>query len=71
MDSIYLTEQGDKWDFISYKVYGTSSHVNELLKANPELIEYYIFPAGIEVIIPDLAIEQTALSALPPWRQQL
>ena len=48
---------------------GDTRYIKQLMAANPQYLEYYVFPAGIELIIPDINLEQTALSSLPPWRQ--
>lgn len=69
MPENYLTEQGDKWDMIAWKQMGDTRYIKQLMAANPQYLEYYVFPAGIELIIPDINLEQTALSSLPPWRQ--
>lgn len=37
------------------------------MKNNYELLEYFIFPAGIELNIPELSEETN--SNLPKWRQ--
>jgi phage tail protein X len=65
----YITEQGDKWDSIAYKVYGSAKYMPQLMAANTGYLEYYIFPAGIELQLPEITTEQAALSSLPPWRQ--
>lgn len=69
MASIYVTVQGDKWDLIAHQQLGSTRHMNKLMAANPECLDYYIFPAGIELQLPQIEPEQTALSSLPPWRQ--
>lgn len=69
MPETYLTEQGDKWDLIAWKQMGDTRYIKQLMAANPQYLEYYVFPAGIELIIPDIDLEQAALSSLPPWRQ--
>ena len=69
MADVYVTVQGDKWDLIAHQQLGDTRHMNRLMAANPEYLEYYIFPAGIELQLPEIEAEQAALSALPPWRQ--
>ncbi len=71
MPNVYVTEQGDKWDLIAFKQLGDTRHVNKLMAANTELLEYYIFPAGIELQLPKITLEQASLSHLPPWRQEV
>lgn len=63
----YKTIQGDTWDIIAKKVYGKEKYLDYLMKNNYELLEYFIFPAGIELNIPELPEETN--SDLPKWRQ--
>lgn len=66
--SQYTTQQGDTWDTIAYFAYGEGyeTQAGEIMKANPKLLEYFVFPQGIVVNIPELEDET---SDLPPWRQ--
>ena len=69
MPKAYITQQGDKWDLIAWQQLGETRHMNKLMAANTPYLDYFIFPAGIELTIPDIDTEQAALSSLPPWRQ--
>lgn len=66
--STYTTIQGDTWDSIAYKAYGAGneSQAGTLMQNNWDLLDYYVFPAGIVVQVPEL---ETDTSDLPPWRQ--
>lgn len=64
----YSTCAGDMWDLISYKVYGSCKYTDALINANRNYIDYFIFPAGIELNVPDITPE-TKKAALPPWRR--
>lgn len=66
MDDIYITEQGDTWDLISYKAYGSSKYMGNLMQNNFELIDIFIFSAGTEVYIPQLTEEES--EDIPEWR---
>lgn len=63
----YTTIQGDMWDGIAKKVYGTENGINVLLKANLKYRDIIIFSGGIKLNIP----EYTApiINNLPPWRR--
>ncbi len=63
----YITVQGDTWDLISYKVYGTSRHIGLLMENNYDLLDTFIFGAGIEIMVPELTEDQT--DDLPEWRK--
>lgn len=63
---VYLTVSGDTWDVISYKVYGDENYVKELMEANPTYVAITIFPADIEIIVPDIEVKDN-LTQLP-WK---
>ena len=63
----YRTIQGDTWDMIAKKVYGAERHLDYLMASNFELLDYFIFPAGIVVKVPELPAE--ILEDLPSWRR--
>ena len=62
---IYTTIQGDMWDGISYKVYGSDRYSKKLIKANISYANVVIFSSGVNLICPD--IPDTS-ETLPPWR---
>lgn len=63
----YTTKQGDMWDSISKKVYDNEAGMTRLLEANTEHSGIVIFPAGIELNIPNW--EALKAETLPPWRR--
>lgn len=63
--STYTTVQGDTWDSIAYTEYGDELQMHWLVEANPQHREIVIFPAGIELQIPDIG--ETARAPAPPW----
>lgn len=66
----YTTTQGDTWDLISYKVYGSDAHQDLLIDANWSERERVLFPAGVVLTIPDLPSSRTVAPLnLPPWRR--
>lgn len=67
MSSTYSTVQGDMWDLISYRVYGTEKHVKNLLEANPQYRNVVVFPPGLTLICPD--IPSSVSSILPLWKR--
>ena len=62
----YTTLQGDMWDSISYKVYGSEKYAGVLMKSNPKLLDIFIFSAGEVLSIPDVTVEEE--SDKPAWR---
>lgn len=65
---IYITRQGDMWDQIAYEQIGSESYMGLLIQSNPHLIDYVVFPAGIEIQIPEVDDDQTEY---PSWRSGL
>ena len=67
MSNTYTTVQGDMWDAISYRVYGTSDYADRLMWANRQYLDYFLFPAGVVLILPE--IEAPVSTSLPPWKK--
>ena len=63
----YQTVLGDTWDIIAKKVYGKEVYADRLMEANPDLLEEFIFSAGVTVEYPELE-EETLPEAYPEWR---
>lgn len=67
MSSTYNTIQGDMWDLISFRVYGSEKYVGELLDANPQYRGVTAFSAGITLTCPD--IKAGTHKVMPPWKR--
>ena len=65
---MYTTVQGDMWDVVSKKVYGSEKYVAQLMQANPQYISTVIFPGGVTLVTPAIDTAATA-AGLPPWRR--
>lgn len=65
----YRTVQGDMWDSIAYAQLGSTSHTDKLINANLQYLDYYIFPAGITLVLPEVE-EAASESSLPPWKRK-
>lgn len=65
--NIYTTTQGDTWDGIAHRVMGSCEHTNRLMLRNRAYLDYFTFPAGIKLEIPE--VTQSVASALPPWHR--
>lgn len=66
MAAVYKTKSGDTWDKIARNVYGRETDMSFLMECNQALLDYFVFPAGIEVVIRDKPNED---SNLPDWRR--
>ena len=67
MLNTYTTTQGDMWDNIAYKLYGSEAGLNTLLDANKQYADIVVFPANIVLQVPEYTAPET--SNLPPWRR--
>ena len=63
----YTTVQGDMLDSIAFSQLGDVAHTDKLMNANLRYREYYTFPAGIVLTLPEIP-ERTS-DTLPPWKQ--
>ena len=66
----YRTQQGDTWDVIALRMYpqtGAEKLTDILIDANPEHVHTAIFPANIELNIPD--VEVPVITNLPAWKR--
>ena len=67
MSKTYTTVQGDMWDSIAYSQLGSYSHTDKLMNANQQYREYYTFPAGIVLVLPEIV--ESVSDNLPPWKR--
>ena len=65
MAAKYRTKSGDMWDNIAKEVYGSEAYTSFLMENNQHLIEHFVFPEGIELVIKEKPAE---VSLLPDWR---
>lgn len=65
----YTTVQGDTWDIIARSIYGDELKATHLMqeRKNITLLDYQIFPAGIEVAVPDV-YDDLPEEDIPEWR---
>ena len=62
----YITLQGDAWDAVAYRLWGEERFFMDLLRANPEHLDVVLFPAGIELRVPETP-QRAIRTELPPW----
>jgi hypothetical protein len=55
------------WDGIAYKELGDVSYTDKLMNLNQKYREYYLFPAGVTLTLPD-PVPVTS-DTLPPWKR--
>lgn len=64
----YTTIQGDTWDLISYRVFGSDHHTKELIFMNSQHSEIAVFGAGVVLEIPEIDIQ--VVVSIPPWLRE-
>ena len=65
----YQTVQGDMWDSIAKRAYGTETAMDQLMRANPDLLQVAVFGEGEIVLLPQISAQEAASTAVPPWRK--
>lgn len=64
----YTTIQGDTWDSIAYKLFGSEKYMKNLIEANRELLEVMIFSSGTIINVPEIPREE--MEDAPIWRSE-
>lgn len=62
---MYRTAAGDSFDAIAFKLLGSEKYAVDLIKANPDHVQTFIFDAGVELTIPEV---KTKLEKILPWK---
>lgn len=70
MANTYVTTQGDTWDLISFKIYGTEKYASVLIELNPDYVNTSIFSANAVLTYQDIQIEQKISDNAPPWKRK-
>lgn len=66
----YTTISGDMWDSIAYSQLGSVDYTGQLMALNMKHIDYFIFPAGIVLQLPEVDKQKVANPLLPVWKQK-
>jgi hypothetical protein len=67
MPKTYTTISGDMWDGVALKTLGSEMRADKLIESNLRHKDYFIFPAGIQLVIPEIKLKMA--SSLPPWKR--
>ncbi|MCO5285211.1 MAG: tail protein X [Chitinophagaceae bacterium] len=67
----YITQEGERWDAISQKMYGTLSEVPRILDTNPQIPITDRLKGGLVLEIPILESNDVTVNSnlLPPWKR--
>lgn len=66
----YTTARGDVWDAIAYREMGDCKYTNLLIKANQDYLPLLLFPAGIELVVPDVPSPAVPDGGMPVWKRR-
>lgn len=64
----YTTKSGDMWDSIAYRQLGSTSYTDQLINANLQYRDTYLFPSGVVLTLPE--IKKPVNKLLPPWKRK-
>ena len=67
----YITQEGERWDTVSFKMYGTANEVQRIIDANPNVVINDRLKGGLVLEIPvvDANNLTTNKEDLPPWKR--
>lgn len=67
----HITIEGERWDSIALKMYGSASMMNKVMEANPDVPRDDRLPAGVILDIPIINEAEVLTDAekLPPWKR--
>lgn len=65
----YTTVQGDCWDLVAFKLYGSEKYMKLLAGANMPLLDYLTFPPGTVINVPDVPEDYDTEDTVF-WRQE-
>lgn len=68
MQNTYTTKSGDMWDSIAYRQLGSTSYTDQLINANLQYRDAYLFRSGVVLVLPE--IQKPVNSLLPPWKHK-
>lgn len=73
MTKTYITTSGQTWDQIALDLYGDEYCCQYIMDANPDKLDYLIFPAGIKLKIPEdeSFLDNQTSENYPEWRRML
>lgn len=70
---MYTTLQGDTWDQIALKAYGSDVATRDLMAENgtrdPELLTVWRFAFGEVLAVPERTPDTSTTATLAPWRR--
>lgn len=67
----YITQEGERWDTVSFKMYGTVSEAPRIIENNPQIPITERLRGGLVLEIPVMESNNIAVNRnlLPPWKR--
>lgn len=67
----YMTQEGERWDTVSMRAYGTPFEVERIALANPNVPLTDRLAAGTKLDIPikEEVLLKPSMNLLPPWKR--
>lgn len=65
----HVTTEGERWDTLAAVYYGDPYRYEPIIRANPNVPVFQVFPAGILLRVPVLEASTSSLEDLPPWKR--
>jgi len=65
----YVTQDGDRWDLIAFKMYGDAYAYEPIIVANPHVPIRAVLPGGIKLRVPVRETPVLADPSVPPWKR--
>ena len=67
----YTVKQGERWDSLAWKFYGSVKAMNVLIENNPTIPLSAVLASGTQVVVPiiDNTSEIVKSTNLPPWKR--
>lgn len=76
----YITKEGDRWDNIAYRAFGTCTNdveidgvmmnpIDAIIQLNPDVPITDVLAAGIKLYVPIVEQNSVETSLLPPWKR--
>ena len=69
MADTYTTRQGDAWDAIAFRVYGSEKYTGWLMENNHPHLDTFVFDAGVVLQTPPVPAANRNTTA-PIWRTE-
>lgn len=63
----YVTQDGDRWDLIAYRMYGDALAFEPIVVANPHVPIRPTLPGGLRLLVP--VRDDAELADVPPWKR--